>query len=1227
MKKQRQSAADESLPETQPSAGTAPPRRRRFPTFTLTAIGTLLLLIALAPSIVSVTPLGPQLVASAAGGSLNGSVQASSVGIGWLSSLTLRGVTVRDADQKVVATADSIVVGKSLLGLLLNQSDLGTITIDKPEVLLVLRSDGSNLEDLLQPLLTKPSSGGATPALRLEVSNGQLKLIDGSTEQSWELSALNAKVASPQSGDDAWRAALEAKLGDAGIVARVDQALGTGATTKATLEADRFPLEPLQPVLTRVLGPTRLSGALTGKVDAELASGGKQLKLQLEKVEAVHLVFSNASLLARDTVQLSQVQANGSMTAADGLWQFRDLEVKSDVAALVGSGDVRLSDFTGAQAIPQTDCDIQGVVDLARLTQMLPATLRAREDVQITSGQARFGLASQAAGAGRRLTATLSTDHVRATSGGRSVQWEEPLTVNAAAMQTVGGWQLERVDARSSFLAAEGSGTLDQGKVTLRGDLNKLAEQLDQFIEMGDMRLAGQLAGALEWQQEQAGSIGASGQLKFTGFELAMPGVMPWRERDLVAQFQVSGIAPTNLAAGIRGGKLSVQSGQDELDVVLAGAAAQGQGTPLNANLTGDLATWVPRLQAFLPVAGWQVSGPVSIAAKGIVAPQQIDLTEARFDVKQLHVAGHGLFIDEPELSGQATATYSVTSGALSIPSALVQGQTVAASVEKLVVQSGKDAKISGEVAARGDVGRLMAWITDPAVAATSQFAGEAEAEATFTFAGGVTQANLRGQIANLAYLTREAPAVTAGRPGIRPVSTNAAWETMWEEPVVTFGGKASYDATKDSIALEKMQAEAGTSAVAATGNVSQLSSRCLLDVTGEVRYDLATWTPKLQPVLGQTFDMYGGGTRAFELHGPLFERTSTRTSDAPLLPLALTGKASVGWKGAQWMALQVGEAEVAAELKDSTIFVQPTKIPLSQGTLALSPQLLLKGPSWTITHEKARVIDHIVITPQMCSAWIKYVLPTLADATEAQGKFSVDIDQAAVPLSQPKQFDTKGTFTVHNVSVGPGPLARQLIDAARQVKAFADGKMGLDGLAGVAGNFVPGLAGVTPAAEVTAGKQWLELPEQEVPVEAVQGRVYHQNLTMKVQNLTFRSSGSVGIADQALDLMIDFVPPDEWFKDPKLAGLKGQVIKIPVKGTLYEQKIDRSFLTSNLVNLGGAGIRGAIGSKLQDGLQGGQNAVQGQISEVETRAQQEIEKGKQKLEDGLRKGLKGLFK
>jgi hypothetical protein len=209
--------------------------------------------------------------------------------------------------------------------------------------------------------------------------------------------------------------------------------------------------------------------------------------------------------------------------------------------------------------------------------------------------------------------------------------------------------------------------------------------------------------------------------------------------------------------------------------------------------------------------------------------------------------------------------------------------------------------------------------------------------------------------------------------------------------------------------------------------------------------------------------------------------------------------------------------------------------------------------------------------------------------------------------------------------------LAQQVIGVAQQVKSFMDGKTGVDSLTNFAGGFL-GLPGTNPpAAPATTpeapAKQWLELPEQRVPVDVADGRVHHQGLSMQVKDVVIRTSGSVGITDQTLSLVAEIPILDDWIKNRReLSGLKGQTIQIPIGGTVTRPQLDTRGLLAFSKNLAFAAGRGAIENELTKGLEKGTGTVQNEVSKVQNKLQEEMTKGKAKLENELRGGLKNIF-
>ncbi len=107
--------------------------------------------------------------------------------------------------------------------------------------------------------------------------------------------------------------------------------------TKIELRTDQFPLESLRPILARVAGEMQLQGTLSGKMDCSLDAQAQPQQLHFENVEAKDFQISSARYLGPDPLQVQHCKANGLAQYSQGVWQLKDLQIVSDVAALAGT--------------------------------------------------------------------------------------------------------------------------------------------------------------------------------------------------------------------------------------------------------------------------------------------------------------------------------------------------------------------------------------------------------------------------------------------------------------------------------------------------------------------------------------------------------------------------------------------------------------------------------------------------------------------------------------------------------------------------------------------------------------------------------------------------------------------------------------------------------------------------------------------------------------------------
>jgi hypothetical protein len=272
---------------------------------------------------------------------------------------------------------------------------------------------------------------------------------------------------------------------------------------------------------------------------------------------------------------------------------------------------------------------------------------------------------------------------------------------------------------------------------------------------------------------------------------------------------------------------------------------------------------------------------------------------------------------------------------------------------------------------------------------------------------------------------------------------------------------------------------------------------------------------------------------------------------------------------------------------------VGPLDIPLAEGRLKTQARVLLDNPTPQVVVERGPLLESVRISPEMCRLWLKFVAPLVADATSAEGKFSLLLEGASVPLAAPKSANIAGTLAIESAQLGPGPLAEQYLGVLRQLRSFFDS------------------SGAAAADGQSRG--WVILPKQDVAFEVHDGVAVNRGLKMSVGDVVITTEGTVQIETQKISLVATVPLSESWFKgrDGLLGSLKGQTLQIPIDGTLTQPRLNTRVLQDLGRQLAGSAIQGAITNQLQRG--------QGAISE-------ELQKGQGLLQRELGQGLGRLL-
>ena len=175
------------------------------------------------------------------------------------------------------------------------------------------------------------------------------------------------------------------------------------------LAATNFPLAIVNRIMTRAMPGSHLAGTLGAKLNAQWTNLN-QVKLQgdasVSQLELAH------PFLGTETLVLDTAHAVCQLARADRQVNMTQLLVESDVGNCTAATQIDLGDGGWAAlpvALDQQQGKLQGMVDIAKLAQRMPATMRVRPGTQITSGQLQFNLQATNANSGRSLQARCNS--------------------------------------------------------------------------------------------------------------------------------------------------------------------------------------------------------------------------------------------------------------------------------------------------------------------------------------------------------------------------------------------------------------------------------------------------------------------------------------------------------------------------------------------------------------------------------------------------------------------------------------------------------------------------------------------------------------------------------------------------------------------------------------------------------------------------------------------------
>ncbi|MBN1852488.1 MAG: hypothetical protein JW829_07175, partial [Pirellulales bacterium] len=1053
--------ASQPVKRERPAYPWGPPRRsrRRWRRWILFSLLAGVLLILLAPMIVAHSPILDIILSSVLEPD-QGRLTAAGASLGWFSSLALDKVKILDSEGQKLLDVSTIRIDRSLVGLLMDRVNLGTIRVEQPTFFFVGREEGSNVEDFIEPWLEPQDSKPIR--VRIEIVDGIIEATDQPTQTTWRAESIGLTCSIAKPTPETATVSLQAKLT---LPSREDDpgdleiSYNRQPNGKAAIDirTDTVSIAPMAGLIRRLGVPnSHLAGWLTFQAAASWSTNDAS-PIELDTTGQATLWDCDISVpaLGDDRIQLQEVEMPWKIRLDGDRIHIQKMDIHSEIGTVSVEGSVAWADWFSVPfgetqisswlaAIRQPLC-VHGQVDLARIAAMVPASLRIRHGTTITSGKARFDLQSMTAGTGHRWSGELVTSDLAARDSESTWNWEQPIHL-VFAIRNEGGWEIEAARCDSDFVQIAMTG--DSGRFTTQAtcDLSQLVTHLGQFVDLSDWELGGRGEVTME-SQSDAEKYQLDSKATVDSLRVVHGTTVLLNEPRLEMTAKAAGRMVENRPRSCDAASVEIISAQDvvranlvepvEFPVHGFGSLMQSTSDPgpvagkpdqkttpldkgsdpgapwiIHLTATGPLPGWQARLKPWLPLAGWKIDGQTRLSADLGIGSNEVHVEQATWTIMELHATGSKWRIDDPKVEWQLNhvqykpSDRQITLGDSTWTSSVLAARTRNVSATWLPEQP---LRVSGEIAIRALLERLDSWrIPADGLPHQWRYAGEMIGKLQVATQAGKTSVDLNTWIERLA-LYSYVPASSQGPAGYRPA---------WQEPKVQLTAKVIHDGPKDQVQIEAAELVSDTLASSATGSIGQLTTMPTVQIRGTVEYDLARWTPFVTTYLGPDVQLIGRDRATFEVTGKVPQSmpndvaaapgtlVQTRQAEgSPTVPSShwsrtWSGSAAAGWQGVDLYGLPVGPGRIQAHLADGAVQVEPLQVAVGgEGDLSFALQMRLDPQPQELLFPPGQVLRNIHVTPEVSDRLLKYIAPVLDNATDSEGTFSLSLAGGRIPF------------------------------------------------------------------------------------------------------------------------------------------------------------------------------------------------------------------------------------
>lgn len=1122
------------------------------------------------------------------------------VSIGWLSPASVGNLELRDEAGNLLVSVRRVQTGKGILGWIRSTRELGTIGIEGVEADIVTSSGTTNLEQALagflkfeEPQEDEGSESNVALAGTISITDAKFRLREHGRPEQWLVEVPTLHAILPNAKQLIGPIELKAQVtsnsqNDSNsigqIVAKAEQTADGAIELRARL--DNLPLEIWHAIRARVpdIPVLGLSGVASG-VLAGNAVDVENWTFDIQQIQVQNFAMSAPDLIGNEPAQLANIAAGGRVSLANQLLQLQDTQLVCDVGNVRASASipwpVTLPNATNP-FIDGATVAANGTVDLPQLVRASQSLLPMREDIQLVSGRMQFSATQRPSAANpqeSRVQMTVSDLQARSTEG--NITWQEPLTVELKADQQPSG-TVYAIGAKAEFCDVQGSGTIENGNLAGNVNLDLLHRRLSQFMELPITAMNGAAELNVHWSLNEGDQVAATGTLQTTPLLIATPTGGEMREPAWKGDFSASATVQNGTPKQINRAHLELNATDEQLVVDLHEpiqlATEEGSAllppAPFNISVAGDLAGWKRRGFVWLSEPpDVDVHGNIQLAVSGRMDTSHVEVLQANWESTPVALRTADFAFAEPRMVGNFKGRIDTTDlTRLQVDQLTVQANSFWVVAQDEASDGGQTR--SGQARWLLDVQRLLDNLNSANASGfatsnsrpsrstpTARLAASSSAAPSSAYSGsGTLQGGLQWRVGD----TGAAFALQANGENVAVHSQSPSSPqptVLWSEPTIALGLTGQWAKADGSVDVQSVQVQAPW--LSYQGNLSYRSNELASEIVseGQANYDAAQLTARLEPMLGKNIQLMGQQNVPIQVR---WRRDASTAESVPALA-GLDANARLGWQQARVIGIEVGQADVPVTISRGRL-ATAAEIPVSGGMLRWDITSDLTQDLLVIEQKPMTVLENVAITREMCSGWLKYVAPLVADATSIDGRLSLSLDQATLSPTDLTKQTVAGRLSVHRAAVGPGPIVNEITGLVKQIEAIRNS------------------TDPNQVAATDPNKTWMQLPEQQISFQMVEGRVHHRDLKMDIGDAVLLTSGSVDVAG-TLGMVVALPLPEAWTsRGPVLAAMKGQTLQFPVRGTVTRPQLDASLLGQ----FGRQTIQNAAQNLLQEGLNKG---------------------------------------